>query len=286
MLSAGIQPKISQTKHQGIELQTQLPHSSARSPLTLADRKIIADVLTWDCQRQVSASEIETIAIQHDIVWVKLTDSRAIPLHVETFKAIRAALLEQAEVTDDDIKVDSDGNQPYPTYRVWKRMAIIGTFCCSPLDSKWLAFPKYGRSNHRYNTELEATAAIVDAWNKATVVRSTDSYLSTFTTESEGKNRIPLISMPAYSSNPIGAKGAAANWKAFLASGKKLDISGDPMQKWRELEQQQKATKAFKVDDINFAARVGGGIIPPPNSQPKCRFDLVSHHSQANLEAA
>jgi hypothetical protein len=256
MLSAGIQPKISQTKHQGIELQTQLPHSSDRSPLTLADRKIIASVLTWDCQRQVSASEIETIAISHDILWVKLTDNRAIPLHVETFKAIRAALLEQAEAVEDAIVVDSDGNQPYPTYRVWKRMAIIGTFCCSPLDSKWLAFPKYGRARHRYTTALEAQAAIVEAWNKAEYVRSTDQGLRPphapgWNIQETGGLKLmlaPTAIKSAYSSNPIGRKGAASNWEAFLASGRKLDISGDPMQKWRELERQQQA--AHKSTDV------------------------------------
>ena len=201
-----------------------------RSPLTLTDKQIIASVLTWDCQRKVSASEVETIAIQHDIVWVKLTDNRAIPLHVETFKAIRAALLEQIEVTDDDIKVDSDGNQPYTTYRVWKRIAIIGTFCCSSLDSKWLAFPKYGRARHRYTTALEAQAAIVEAWNKAEYVRSTEQGLKRWIA--------PTAINSAYSSNPIGRKGAASNWEAFLASGRKLDLTGDSMQKWRNLEQQ------------------------------------------------
>jgi hypothetical protein len=40
---------------------------SDRAPLTLADKQIIALVLTWDVQREVSPNEIEAIAIQHDI---------------------------------------------------------------------------------------------------------------------------------------------------------------------------------------------------------------------------
>jgi len=204
-----------------------------RSPLTLADRQIIADVLTWDAQREVSPSEIETIAITHDIVWVKFTDNRAIPLHVETFKSIRAAQLEQAEAMDNDIKVDSNGNEPYPTYRVWKGTAIIGTFCCSSLDGKWLAFPKYGRARHRYNNADKAQTAIVEAWEKAQEVRSKDQGLKLLTA--------PVSVKPAYSSTPVGRKGAVANWKAFLASGKNLDLTGDSMQRWRELEQHQKA---------------------------------------------
>lgn len=196
MLSAGIQPKISQTKHQGIELQTQLPHSSDRSPLTLADKQIIADVLTWDTQREVSASEVETIAIQHDILWVKLTDNRAIPLHVETFRAIRRQQLEQREA----------------------------------------------------NSELEKAKVSPAFVVTPNVVKR----------EPISQNAL------AYSANPIGYRGAAANWKAFLASGKKLDISGDPMQKWHELEQQQKAAhKTYSVDDITKA-----------------------HQSQSHIEAA
>ena len=73
---------------------------SDRAPLTLADKQIIALVLTWDVQREVSPNEIEAIAIQHDILWVKLTDNRAIPLHVETFRAIRAA---QFDLVKDEI---------------------------------------------------------------------------------------------------------------------------------------------------------------------------------------
>ena len=187
MLSAGIQPKISQTEHQGNKLQRQIPPKSDRSPLTKADKQIIASVLTWDCQRQVSASEIETIAIQHDIVWVKLTDNRAIPLHVETFRAIRRQQLKKAKAS--------------PTFVVTPNVVKR-----EPISQNALA----------------------------------------------------------YSANPIGYRGAAANWKAFLASGKKLDISGDPMQKWRELEQQQKAAhKTYSVNEITKA-----------------------HQSQSHMEAA
>ncbi len=66
-----------------------------RTPLTYADKQIVANVLTWDCQRSVSAEEIETIAITHDILWVKLTDHRAVPIAVSTFRNIRRQQLEQ-----------------------------------------------------------------------------------------------------------------------------------------------------------------------------------------------
>jgi hypothetical protein len=79
---------------------TAIAPKSDHTPLTLASKQIIALVLTWDCQRQVSADEIEAIAIQHDILWVKLTDNRAIPLHVKTFQAIRAA---QQEPLNDEV---------------------------------------------------------------------------------------------------------------------------------------------------------------------------------------
>lgn len=71
-----------------------------RDPLTYADRQIIASILTWDMQQEISPEEVETIAIVHDIVWVKLTDNRAIPLHVETFRAIRHQQLEQQTIEE------------------------------------------------------------------------------------------------------------------------------------------------------------------------------------------
>jgi hypothetical protein len=230
-----------------MSLSATLQRTTQRTTaLSQSERETVAKVLTWDTQREVSPNEIEAIAIQHDILWIRLMDDRAIPLHVETFRAIRAAqALDQAEPTGDDIEVaatpasnsgehrgnfevDSDGNQPYPTYRVWEGMEIIGTFCRSSLDGKWLAFPKYGRARCRYNTPDEATAAIVEAWNKATVIRSADQGLSAL-----------AMPTPGYNANPIGRRGAADNWKAFQASGKKLDLTGDSMQKWREIEIQQ-----------------------------------------------
>ncbi len=72
--------------------------------------------------------------IAHDIVWVKLTDNRAYPLHVESFRAIRRQQMEQqgvpqAEQSDDqEIEVDSDRLAPNPSYRIWKGITIIGTF--------------------------------------------------------------------------------------------------------------------------------------------------------------
>lgn len=46
---------------------TAIAHKRDRAPLAAADKQIIAKVLTWDCQREVSPNEIETIAIQLDI---------------------------------------------------------------------------------------------------------------------------------------------------------------------------------------------------------------------------
>lgn len=76
---------------------------SPRETLTRKVRYVIAQVLTWDTQRDVSADEVETISINHDILWVKLTDNRAIPIHVEAFRAIRRQQLEQLAKTEADI---------------------------------------------------------------------------------------------------------------------------------------------------------------------------------------
>jgi hypothetical protein len=79
---------------------TAIAHKRDRTPLTAANKQIIAKVLTWDTQREVSPKEIEAIAIQHDIFWVKLTNNRAIPIHIESFQAIRAA---QQEPLNDEV---------------------------------------------------------------------------------------------------------------------------------------------------------------------------------------
>lgn len=73
--------------------------------LSQSERETVAKVLTWDTQREVSPNEIEAIAIQLDIVWIKLTDNRAIPLHVDDFRAIRAAQLKQVadKVTENPV---------------------------------------------------------------------------------------------------------------------------------------------------------------------------------------
>lgn len=162
-----------------------------RSPLTHTDRQIIASVLTWDTQRDVLPEEVETIAIVHDIVWVKLTDNRAIPLHVETFRAIRHQQLEEQaqpdveyvmeldakleaesrgdfttgetpvdpelfKTTDEQIEIDS--TEP-GIYRVWKNMTFIGTVRRCKHTLCWIASSIYG-TQQPYLTSAKAIAAV------------------------------------------------------------------------------------------------------------------------------
>lgn len=142
-------------------------------PLTLSNRQIIADVLTWDRQQYTSPEEVETIAIAHDVVWVKLTDNRAVPLHVDTFRNIRRQQLEQEDLPvaepaqeDNAVEVDSMGF----IYRVWKGMTIIGTFYQSPVSGNWMAFPKLASDFHHYKTADEATNAIALLWNHSQTI--------------------------------------------------------------------------------------------------------------------
>lgn len=151
----------------------------ASDPLTLSDRQIIADVLTWDRQEYTSPEEIETIAIQSDVVWVKLTDNRAVPLHVDTFRNIRRQQLEEQNLVDVEpapeksgVEVDSVGF----IYRVWKGITLIGTFYQSPVSGNWLAFPKRSYDFHRYATADEATSAIALVWNHEEANYSTTSF--------------------------------------------------------------------------------------------------------------
>lgn len=144
-----------------------------RTPLTAGDRQIIADVLSWDIQQEVSPDEVVTIAINHDILWVKLTGNRAIPIAVDTFRSIRRQQLEQQgqETQPADIEVDSNGQG---VYRAWKSTQIIGVFHRSPVDGKWIAYPAYASDFQRYQTPEQAQRSIVRAWQKATEVRSCD----------------------------------------------------------------------------------------------------------------
>lgn len=142
--------------------------ASPCEPLTESARQTIADVLTWDTQEYVSPDDVETIAISHDMVWVKLTNNRAVPLHVDTFRNIRRQQLEQqnvikVETTEEDspVEVDDIGS----VYRVWKNMTIIGTFYQSPVSDSWIAFTKGGDDFLKFNTADEATSAITLMWN-------------------------------------------------------------------------------------------------------------------------
>ncbi len=62
----------------------------------------------------------------------------------------------------------------------------------------------------------------------------------------------PVSAVSGYSSNPIGRRGATANWKASQASGRKLDLNPnfDSMQKWRDLEAEQNALAAIAEPDF------------------------------------
>lgn len=155
-----------------------------RTGICLRDKQIVADVLTWDCQRPVNADEIKTIAISHDFLWVKLTENRAKTLAVETFRAIRRQQLEQQSLQQveqppydltEDIEVDSDHNSTDPVYRVWKGIKLIGTFHQSPVDDKWIASPTYAHDCDRYETPDQAQQAIVNAWNYA--IRATQNLI-------------------------------------------------------------------------------------------------------------
>lgn len=137
-----------------------------RDLLTHADKQIIADVLTWDSQTQVTAQEIEAIAIVHDIVWVKLTDNRAIPLHVETFRSIRRQQLDEQAVDDVqyvtqlETKLEIDACQP-GIYRVWQGMKLIGLVRHRRQCNNWIAEPLGGYNPRRYSTSEDAIEGLL-----------------------------------------------------------------------------------------------------------------------------
>lgn len=145
-----------------------------RTSLTSADRQIIANVLTWDMQQEVSPEEIETIAISHDIVWIKLTDNRAIPLHIDTFRSIRRQQLDEqaAEeieyVTELEAKLEKselaqieiDAPQP-GIYRVWKGIKLIGLVRHKRQCNRWLAEPVGSYNPRPYFTADDAIQGLL-----------------------------------------------------------------------------------------------------------------------------
>jgi hypothetical protein len=89
-----------------------MTQTTIKTPLSLEDRQLIANILTWDRDLLTSPDEIISIAVVKDIVSVKLNKG-AYPLSVAQFQAIRAALSNpsSAGLTNPN-SVDSDDFAP------------------------------------------------------------------------------------------------------------------------------------------------------------------------------
>ena len=149
---------------------TQLLATAQRQALTLSDRETIASVLTWDMQQHITADEIITIATVHDMLWIRLTRNRAVPIAVETFKSICSQQL--AEQSEADVafvmqlEARLQGNEPQievdsaagGIYRVWRGLQAIGTFY--RYGGGWIAEPTYGELQ-RCKSAAAAQRAIV-----------------------------------------------------------------------------------------------------------------------------
>ncbi|MGB3208686.1 MAG: hypothetical protein WBB28_27165 [Crinalium sp.] len=128
-------------------------------------RQTIAAVLSWDLYREVNPEEIESFYIVKDILWVNLTENRAIPIAVETFRSIATQQQAQREL-DQYIEEQSEAIAPEPIeidstdgiYRVWKSTQLLGTYYRDN-TGKWVAQPRYGAA-HRYKTAKAAQKAL------------------------------------------------------------------------------------------------------------------------------
>lgn len=102
--------------------------------LSYADRVTIASVLTWDdCQSHTySPDEIETIRMEGEMVWVKLTGKRPYPISRYMFRSIldaqRAAInkrideiieAETAEVIEAEREMDADLEEVRQEHETW-----------------------------------------------------------------------------------------------------------------------------------------------------------------------
>ena len=141
-----------------------------REALTLSDKEVIASVLTWDMQQHVTADEIITIAIVHDILWIRLTRNRAVPIALGTFNSIRSQQLAQQSEADVafvmqlEAKLQGDKPQievdsaPHGVYRVWRGIELLGTFY--RYGEGWIAEPAHGDLK-RCTSAAAAQSAIV-----------------------------------------------------------------------------------------------------------------------------
>ncbi|MGB3208697.1 MAG: hypothetical protein WBB28_27220 [Crinalium sp.] len=137
-----------------------------RRAIALKDRKLVAQVLSWDLYREVSPDEIESFRIVNDILWVNLTGDHSTPIAVETFRSIATQQQAQQEL-DEYIEKQSEAIAPEPVeidcangvYRAWKGTQLLGTYSRDN-TGKWVAQPRYGQAR-RYKTANQAQKAIV-----------------------------------------------------------------------------------------------------------------------------
>ena len=134
-------------------------------PRQIPHRETIAAVLSWDLCREVSPEEIESFKIVGDILWVNLTENRAVPIAVETFRSIATQQQAQREL-DQYIEEQSEEIAPEPIeidstngiYRVWKSTQLLGTYYRDN-TGKWVTQPRYGVAR-RYKTAKAAQKAL------------------------------------------------------------------------------------------------------------------------------
>lgn len=75
---------------------TQVPVKT--QALTYSQKSTIAQVISWDMQRTITALEVEAIKLLADGIYVtKLTGGRSWHIHRDSFKAIHAQQMEQVE---------------------------------------------------------------------------------------------------------------------------------------------------------------------------------------------
>jgi len=124
----------------------------------------------------VSPEEIETIAITQDILWVKLTDHRAVPIAVHTFRSIRRQQWEQqsqpeadvAFVMDLEAKLEVDTvkvDQVNGVYHVWHGMNLMGEFRRCAASSNWVGELAHLSVPYGYESALCAPLAVVETYN-------------------------------------------------------------------------------------------------------------------------
>ena len=86
---------------------TQTPQTAQRLQLTDERRQLTAAVATWDCfeTETYQASDIQSVSIRGEIVWIEFTNNQATAIDKETFKAKIEEFKAASQLNEEQVEI-------------------------------------------------------------------------------------------------------------------------------------------------------------------------------------